>query len=260
MPHRQSSAPPASAFQSAQPQSGTARNAAVDTDRAPSRSPGSMLVWARPGPAAETQIRWTAALARGLGREVTLMDGLERSQDSSSSPDEESADLADRIERLQQWSRVHFSDIPTDLQARLTPAPTREIIGAAQTGRREPIVLWAPVSARLIRRLLRTTACTVLVLRAPTDPPELPWVGVAECDLPARPVARALMQGAQANLSLRQMPRLALEQGDDLPCRVACVSRPTPGWIGSHLLRRQRPAPATDGGVVEVYSNDNQVV
>jgi hypothetical protein len=219
-----------------------------------------MLVWARSGPAAETQIRWTAALARGLGREVTLMDGLERSQDSSSPPDEESADLADRIERLQQWSRAHFSDIPTDLQARLTPNPAHEIVAAAQTGRREPIVLWAPVSERLIRRLLHTSECTVLVLRAPTDPPELPWIGVAEGDLPALPIGRALIQGAHTNLSLRQMPRLDPERVDDVPCRIACVSRETPGWIRSHLLRRQRPVPATDGGVVEVYSNDNQVI
>ena len=84
-------------------------------------------------------------------------------------------------------------------------------------------------------------------------------MGVAEGDRPAFSIAQALIQGAQTDFSLRQVPRLDPERADDVPCRVACVSRPVPGWIRSYLLRPHHPAPDTKG-VLEVHSNGNQDV
>ena len=74
-------------------------------------------------------------------------------------------------------------------------------------------------------------------------------MGVAEGDRSAFSIAQALIQGPQTDFSLRQVPRLDPERADDVPCRVACVSRPVPGWIRSYLLCPQRPAPDPKGGV-----------
>ena len=84
-------------------------------------------------------------------------------------------------------------------------------------------------------------------------------MGVAEGDGPAFSIAQALIQGAQTDFSLRQVPRLDPERADDVPCRVACVSRPVPGWIRSYLLRPRARRP-TRKGVLEVHSNGNQGV
>jgi len=262
MPHREPSVPPASAFQSARQQSGTALDPETDADRAPSRSPGSMLVWARSGPAAAIQARWTAALARGMEKEATLMDVVETPWSLAPSQAETALQdrVLDRLGTLRRRAQSELRDVPADLQVRLTRSAERNVVDSAKSERRDPIVLWAPVREWVIRAILRATDCTVLVIRAPVDPPELPWVGVADGDRLALSVARALIRGSQTDLSLRQVPRLDPERVDDVPCRVACVSRPTPGWIGSHILRRRRTAPATDGGIVEVYSNGTRVV
>jgi hypothetical protein len=231
-------------------------SAVVDTEHGSSES---MLVWARSGPAMEVQARWTAALARGLKRDATLMDVVETPESLAPSQEEVLQDrVANRLGELRQLHQEQFHDVRADVQVRLTRSAERNVVDSAKLERRDPIVLWAPVREWVIRTLLRTTDCTVLVLRAPESPSDLTSVGVADGDRPALSIAQALIRGARTDLSLRQVHHLDPERVDEVPCQVACVSFPTPSWARSRLFRRQRPVPETKGGIVEVYCGEDQ--
>lgn len=260
---RQNSVPPLqSGVQSVQKRLGTSSEVRADTDRTAESPQGSMLVWARSGPAAGVQAQWTAALARGLERDATLVDVVETPW--SLAPSQAEAALQDRVldrlETLRRLSQDEFRNVPADLQVRLVRNAERNVLNSAVSERRDPVVLWAPVRERLIRALLHKTTCTVLVIRCPQHESELPWVGVAEDDKPALPVAQALIRGSHEEMSLRLVPQIDSERVDDVPCRVACVSLPMPGWWASHLLRRRRRSPASKGAVMEVYRNGDRVL
>jgi len=217
-----------------------------------------MLVWARLGPAAEIQAEWTAALARGLGRDAHLVDVI--STPLSMSLVHARGDLRTEIERrtsdLSLLAREKFHDISTDVQVLHSRNTEREFRKGASSKDRAPIVLWAPVPERLIRGLLRRVGCRVLVVRASDRQAKLPWVGVREDDESALDVAGTLIHGADREMSIRPLPAIDPEDTDGLPCGIACVTCSTPGWWRSHLFRRRRIEVDSLVPVVEVYGTD----
>lgn len=233
-----------------------AKNVARDKAHSRKASPRSILVWARSGPAAQTQARWTAALARGLERDVTLVDVIETPWSLSPSQAETALEdqLLDRLKSLRGLSQDEFHNVPVDLQVRLARTAEQNLFNSAKSERRDPIVLWAPVPEHLIRTLAQETTATILVIRSPKYQSELPWVGVADDDHPARVVAQALIRGSREDMSLRLVPTLLPERVDEVPCRVGCTSLPVPGWWTSYLLRDERPAPHSKASIVEVYN------
>ncbi len=252
MPHQRPFSP--ASFQSAPSRSGTGPDADPEVAHSPPNSTGSILVWAQPGPEAEAQSLWTAALARGLGRAVTLIDVVEAS--GSLGAEAELRERArHRMNVLQRHSESDFAEVPTDLQVHLSMRTPDGIVEAAVSERRDFVVLWAPVQENLIRKLLQKKADTVLVVRSPRHRADLPWtVGVAEDDMSALPVAHALVAGSNQEASLEIVPELIPNAPGDAPTSVVCVSRPTPGWWASRVLRRRRETPPSGRAVIEVYS------
>jgi len=217
-----------------------------------------MLVWGRLGPAAPVQAEWTAALARGLGRDALLVDVI--STPLSMSLVHARRDLKEEIERrtsdLTRLSREKFHDVSADVQVWFSRSVHREFCEVAADDRRAPIVLWGPVPERLIRKLLHRVGRTVLVIRASDRATKLPWVGAQEDDEAALDVAGVLARGADREMSVRPMPAIDPEDTDGLPCGIACVTCPTPGWWRSHLCRRRRGEIDSLVPVVEVYCTD----
>ncbi|MFB6098446.1 MAG: hypothetical protein ABEK84_04925 [Salinibacter sp.] len=218
------------------------------------------MVWARPGPGAEAQGQWTAALARGLGRDVTLIDVVEapRAVDA-----DDEAELHDRLQHrmnvLQRRSEADFAEIPTDLQVHLALKAENDLVESAIPDRRDLAVLWAPVREHLIRRLLRKGIGTVLVLRCSRHRSALPWtIGVAEGDTAALLLANALIEGSPEEASLDIRPILDPDTLDDVPTSVVCASRPTPGWWRSRVLRRRREPPTSKRAILEVYTGNDR--
>ena len=72
-------------------------------------------------------------------------------------------------------------------------------------------------------------------------------MGVAEGDGPAFSIAQALIQGAQTDFFLRQVPRLDPERADDVPRRVRLA--PCARMDQKLPPPPPRPAPDTKGGV-----------
>lgn len=217
-----------------------------------------MLVWARLGPAAPVQAEWTAALARGLGRDALLVDVINTPLSKSlvHARQDLKEEINSRTSDLSQLLREKFHDVYADVQVRFSWSPEREFSEVAASDQRAPIILWAPVQERLIRKLLHRVGCTVLVLRSSDRATRLPWVGAEGDDEAAIDVAGALARGADREMSVRPIPAINPEDTDGLPCGIACVSRPAPGWWRSHLFRRQRGEVNSLVPVVEVYGTD----
>lgn len=237
---------------------GTADGVQPASDRSSDASQGSMLVWARPGPRADAQARWTAALARGLNTEVSLVDVVESSVTPSSGnargEDELQDHLAKRRGGLRRHAHAEFADVTVDCRVCHAPSAETTIIEMAASEQHDAVVLWAPVPERMIRDLLQQTPSTVFVIRCPRLRPDLPWtVTVADADKAARRVAQVLIQGSDEEADLHVEPAIDADTLDDVPGQVVCVTRPMPGWAASSVLRRARTA-TSDKTVVERYN------
>lgn len=232
--------------------------AATETLEKPAAtSGGSMLVWARPGPRAEAQAQWTGMMARGLEVEVTLVDVI-KLPDSLPLSEAKTA-MEDQVESrmgtLCQRAHEGFGDTALDCRVRVAPGAAQNIVDLAVSGTYDDVVLWAPVEEWAIREVLLNTESAVFVVRCPRLRPELPWTAaVADGDEAALPVAKALVRGSEEEASLHVASSIDLEELDEIPGQVVCVSRPMPGWWSSRVFRRERST-SSERAIIEVYAS-----
>lgn len=219
---------------------------------------GSLLVWARPGPYADAQAVWTACIARGLKQDVTLLDLVRRRAIGAHTEEEIQTEISGRLERLQERSDMAFEKIPTGLRVSVSRDHGASL-ASASSERRSALVLWAPIRESLVRTLCQAAPRPVLVVRSARVRPDLPWTAcVPEGDALGRSVAEALVRGSGEKSSVRVVTPEEIGASDAHRCRVACLSRPIPGWWRSRVLRRKRTAPARRSAVIEVYDGTGE--